>query len=363
MGDLPEELPLRRATIRDVAAEANVSIATVSLYLQGGKGVAGNTGERIAAAIAKLDYVPRPRAVATRVVNGRGKGSLVALLMEELSLTAFPEAIYGAVIRAIEQEARRHELGLLWATVEENRLPQSVRDNQVEGVIILGGSPVNDALAVELAARKVPLVLVDTYNANLPVDSIVPDNEWGGYKAFQHLVELGHRRIAMIEGPPKYKTLTDRRWGALRAAEELGVPIPPAYRHPSISSGYPKKGYREMKQLLALPQPPTAVFAVSDRAALGAIDAIKEAGLRVPQDISIVGFDDLANAEHAVPPLTTVHYERAEMGVFAMRCLLERVANSTRAPTRTCVLTELVVRASTAACLDEMASPSRRTHA
>jgi LacI family transcriptional regulator len=107
-----------------------------------------------------------------------------------------------------------------------------------------------------------------------------------------------------------------------------------------------------MKQLLSLPQPPTAVFAVSDRAALGAIDAIKEAGLRVPQDISIVGFDDLANAEHSVPPLTTVHYAREEMGTFALQCLLDRIANKSQAPTRTCVLTELVVRASTAPCRD-----------
>jgi DNA-binding LacI/PurR family transcriptional regulator len=344
MDDLTDDLPSRRATIRDVAAEANVSIATVSLYLQGGKGVAGNTSDRIAAAIKKLDYVPRPRAG-----NGR-KGGFVALVLEGLSLMAFPEAIYGAVIRAIELEARRHELGLLLATVDEGSVPQSVRDNQVEGVIILGGSPGNDALAIELAARKVPLVLVDTYNANLPVDALVPDNEWGGYNAFEHLVALGHRQIAIIEGPPKYKTLTDRRWGALRAAEELGVPIPPYYRHPSISSGHPKKGYREMKQLLALPQPPTAVFAVSDRAALGALDAIKEAGLRVPEDISLVGFDDLANAEHAVPPLTTVHYAREEMGTLALRCLLDRIDHKTQAPTRTCVLTELVVRASTALC-------------
>ena len=128
------------------------------------------------------------------------------------------------------------------------------------------------------------------------------------------------------------------------------MPIPPFYRHPSISSGYPKKGYREMKQLLALSQPPTAVFAVSDRAALGAIDAIKDAGLRVPEDISIVGFDDLANAEHSVPRLTTVHYAREEMGTFALQCLLDRIANKSQAPTRTCVLTELVVRASTAPC-------------
>jgi DNA-binding LacI/PurR family transcriptional regulator len=176
----------------------------------------------------------------------------------------------------------------------------------------------------------------------------VPDNEWGGYKAYQHLVQLGHRRIALIEGPPKYRTLTDRRWGALRAAEALGVPIRSEYRQPSISSGFPNKGYREMKQLLALQEPPTAVFAASDRAAFGAMDAIKEARLRMPEDISIIGFDDLGQSEHALPPLTTVHYAREQMGRVAMSHLLARIGGKTEEPVRTCVHTELVVRASTA---------------
>jgi LacI family transcriptional regulator len=237
---------------------------------------------------------------------------------------------------------------MLLATTDGGGPPQSARDNQVQGVIILGGCPANDQLAARLFAEGVPLVLVDNYLNDVPAASIVPDNEWGGYKAYQHLVHLGHRRIALIEGPPKYRTLTDRRWGALRAAEESGVPIPPEYRQPSISSGFPNKGYREMKQLLALREPPTAVFAASDRAALGAMDAIKEVGLRVPEDISLIGFDDLGQAEHALPPLTTVHYAREQMGRLAMNHLLARIDGKTEEPVRTCVHTELVVRASTA---------------
>jgi DNA-binding LacI/PurR family transcriptional regulator len=103
-----------------------------------------------------------------------------------------------------------------------------------------------------------------------------------------------------------------------------------------------------MKELLSLSEPPTAVFAVSDRAALGAMEAIKEAGLRVPEDISVVGFDDAVDAEHSAPPLTTIHYARAQMGVLALATLLEMMEGKRDRPTRTCIHTELVVRSSTA---------------
>jgi DNA-binding LacI/PurR family transcriptional regulator len=333
----------QRATIRDVAAAAQVSIATVSLYMQGGKGVADETAERIAEAVKMLEYVPRSKGS-----NGR-RATLIALLMEELSLTAFPETIYGAIIQALEIRARKYDIGMLLASVEEGRLPQSVRENQVEGVIILGGCPTNDGLASDLVAHGVPVVLVDAYIVGLPVTAIVPDNEWGGYCAYEHLVKLGHTRIAIIEGPPKYRTLVDRYWGALRAAEELSVPVRPEYRQPSISSGFPRKGYREMKQLLALPEPPTAVFAVSDRAALGALEAIKEAGMSVPDDMSLIGFDDDIHAEHATPPLTTVHFGREKMGSLALENLVETIDGKSDLATRICVPTELVVRSTTSA--------------
>lgn len=331
----------QRATIRDVAGEAGVSTSTVSLFYQAPERVAASTRERITAAATKLGYTPRGRAS-----NGVRTG-LFVLLIEELSLSAFPETVYGAIIRSIEAQARKHGVGMLLATVESGRIPQSVRENQAQGVIMLGGCPVNDALARELAALRTPLVLVDTYIPDLPVTSVVPDNEWGAYRAYQYLVELGHTRIALIEGPAKYRTLVDRRWGALRAAEELAVPIRPEYRQQSISSGYPQKGYREMQALLSLDEMPTAVFAVSDRAALGALDAIKEANLRVPEDIVLIGFDDDAAAEYSTPALTSVHYNREQMGAIALEALIAQIEGIPKPPIRHVVPSELVLRAST----------------
>jgi DNA-binding LacI/PurR family transcriptional regulator len=334
----------RPATIRDVAAEANVSTSTVSLYMRGRDGVSEETGLRIAAAIEKLSYVPRRRTVHDQ------QHAFLGLLIEELPLLASSDIIYHRIIHAIEAQAKQHHYGMLFSITEKERLPRMVSENQVRGLIILGGSPVNDALAMDLARREIPLVLVDNYIFGLNVDSVVPDNEEGGYLAFRHLVELGHERIATIEGPPKYRTLTDRLNGALRAAAELGFTLRPEYRQPSLSGGRPKKGYLEMQQLLALPERPTAVYTVSDKTAFGALEAIKDAGLRVPDDISLVGFDDVADSAHTVPPLTTVHVPKYEMGVLAMQRLFTLIETGKRTPLRIRVPTSLTVRRSTTTC-------------
>lgn len=333
----------KRPTIRDVAAAANVSISTVSLYAQGSPKVATETAQRIAGAMQQLGYEHRPRSR-----NGeKRKPALFGLLIEEMPKRAFPQKFYGAAIGAVEKLAAQHGYSMLFSSIYEEKLPPLIQDEHVAGVIIVGGGPANDALAIKLADRGMPLVLLDNYVLGLQVDSILPDNEWGGYTAFKHLVELGHRRIAIIEGPPKYKTLTDRLWGALRAAEDCGISLPTSYRQPSISSGFPKKGYREMKQLLTLDEPPSAIFCVSDRAAMGAMDAIKEAGLRIPQDISLVGFDDDVYSEHTTTSLTTIHYNSEVMGNLAMHRLLDLIAGKELHPMRIHVLTELVVRNST----------------
>jgi DNA-binding LacI/PurR family transcriptional regulator len=194
-------------------------------------------------------------------------------------------------------------------------------------------------LATALVQRRFPFVLLDNFIADLAADCVLADNEGGGYQAFRHLVELGHTDIAIIEGPRKYHTLSDRLAGALRAAHEFGIAIRPEYRQPSISSGFPNKGYREMKELLLLKRRPTAVFVVSDRAAFGALEALKETGLNVPGEVSVVGFDDEVWAEHAKPSLTTVRYPRQKMGTLE---------DPTLPPARTHLYTELIVRKSTA---------------
>jgi LacI family transcriptional regulator len=335
----------KRPTIRDVAAAAGVSISTVSLYAQGAQRVTEETGQRISLAMQQLGYVYRARGR-----NGeKRRPALFGLLIEELPKRAFPQRFYGSAIGAIETLAAQHGYSMLFSSTHEDNIPPMVLEEQVAGVIVVGGGPTNDTLAVKLVEHGASIVLLDSYVPGLQIDSVLPDNQGGGYAAIKHLVDLGHRRIAIIEGPRKYRTLTDRLWGALRAADDYGIQIPAHYRQPSISSGVPRKGYGEMKQLLALAQPPTAVFAVSDRAAMGAMDAIRKAELRIPEDISLVGFDDEAYGEHATPPLTTVHYDAEVMGKLAMHRLLDLIAGQGSSPMRMQVLTELVIRQTTRA--------------
>lgn len=332
----------KRITIRDVAEEAGVAMSTVSLYTQGRDGVGEATGQKIADAINRLGYIRRQRP------DRQQKSGFFGLLLEDLSLSAFPETLYGAIIRSIETEAKSHGYSMVLSVIEEDTIPRMIENSQVDGLIILGGSPLNDAVALRLAEQNTPLVLLDNHIPGAAIDSIVPDNEWGGYMAIRHLVELGHRRIAILRGPEKYKTLTDRLWGAKRAAHELGIDIPPAYLPPAQSSGEPLKGYREMQALLALPELPTAVFAVSDKTAFGALEAIREAGLCVPGDISLIGFDNEVRSEHTSPPLTTIHLPKRYLGTLAMRHLIAQIENASDRPMRLCVPTRLVERGSTA---------------
>lgn len=331
----------KRITIRDVAAEAGVSLSTVSLYIQGRDGVAAETAQRVAAAIEKLGYIPRAS-------NGRKQsGGFFGLLLEKRSLSAFPETLYGAIIHAIEVEAKVHGYSMVLSIIEEEGLPHVIAQGRVDGVIILGGSPLNDAVAQQIAQSEIPLILLDNHIPGIAIDAIVPDNEWGGYMAIKHLVDLGHRRIAILQGPPKYKTLTDRLWGARRATHELGIEIPPAYQPRDQSSGQPRKGYHEMQSLLALPELPTAVFTISDKTAFGALDAIRDAGLRVPEDISVIGFDNELRAEHTSPPLTTIHLPKRYLGTLAMQQLVAKIETPSNRPVRICVPTRLIERGST----------------
>lgn len=339
---MAENVKPKRVTMRDVAAEAGVSLSTVSLFTQGRDGVSDEMSRRIAAAIERTGYVPRARTES-------GADGYFGLFLEKLSLSAFPETLYGAIIHALEVEAKTHGYSMVLSVIEEAVVPDMVRQGKVNGVIILGGSPLNDAVARQIAQTDVPVLLLDSHLAGEPFHAIVPDNEWGGYLAMKHLIDLGHRTIGILQGPPKYRTLTDRLWGARRAAYELGVDIPPEYQPADQSSGHPRKGYREMQALLALPQPPTAVFAVSDKTAFGALDAIRDAGLKVPGDLSIIGFDNEVRAEHTRPPLTTVHLPKRYLGTLAMRTLVNLIENPPERPLRTCVPVRLVRRESTSA--------------
>src|SRR5690606_10298766 len=151
------------------------------------------------------------------------------------------------------------------------------------------------------------------------LNNVVVDNHQGAYLAMRHLIELGHERIAIIRGPEKYKSLTERYQGYVQALYDAGLPLDPALIQASISKGVPRNRYLESQRILRLDPLPTAIFAVTDRTALGALDALREHGLRVPEDISIAGFDDMPPDVYSHSPLTSVTSKRFEMGRVAMQ--------------------------------------------
>ncbi len=189
---MPNTSGSKRITIRDVAAEAGVSLSTVSLYTQGRDGVAAETAQKVAAAIEKLGYVPRPHS------KRKQAGGFFALLLENLSMSAFPETILVPYSRPETELVHG-----CWCSLSSRWVPRVIEQGQVSGAIILGGSPLGDSVARQISRLNVPLVLLDNHIPGAAIDSIVPDNQWGGYMAMKHLVDLGHRRIAILQGPAK----------------------------------------------------------------------------------------------------------------------------------------------------------------
>ncbi|MGH2387023.1 MAG: LacI family DNA-binding transcriptional regulator [Chloroflexota bacterium] len=343
----------RRPTVKDVANDAGVSLATVSLVLNGKAGVGPETRRRVQSAIGRLGY------------RRRGRRLVIGLLIERLSVPAYSDPLVGLIIHGIELAAGRLGYHVLLASVERGatNLPAMVTEQQTGGLVVVGGGDISDDYIRSLVDIGLPLVLVDNYVSGLPVPSVLADNVTGAYLATRHLIDRGHRRIAILEGPRKYKTLTERREGYLRALEEADLPINHALMVKPLRLS-PRKGYHEARSLLALPaeQRPTAIFAISDKTALGALDALKEAGLSVPEDMALVGFDDVSDSEHVSPSLTTVRLPAHAMGEVAVQRLVELLEEGQTLPTKAVLYTELIVRESSrlSSTWQPSSSPSMR---
>ncbi|MYD10637.1 MAG: LacI family transcriptional regulator [Chloroflexi bacterium] len=333
---------MARPTISHVAKRAGVSPSAVSMYLNGRPGLGLETRRRIADAIDELGYVPRasrPRQQAT---------SFIGVLVEKLPKLLTGDIFYADVTSGIQREAEGLGYSIAVSVIDEptETLPRLVAEGSIEGLLALGGGDITDPLLRLIISSGMPLVTVDNQSDLQPLNSVVVDNYRGAYLATRHLIDMGHRRIAVIQGPRKYKSLTERYHGCLNALIDAGLGVDTELVQRPLSSGVPNKGYREMKALLSRGEPPTAVFAVSDRTALGAIPAIREAGLRVPQDISIVGFDDMPPDVYPAPALTTVTNERLSMGHIAMQRLHSIIKKPHDTPVQVVMPCELVVRES-----------------
>ncbi|MFC8734291.1 LacI family DNA-binding transcriptional regulator [Luteimicrobium sp. NPDC057192] len=332
--------PRRRgsATIASIAAETGVSVPTVSKVLNGRPDVAPDTRARVEAALERHQYRRRtPRA--------QTESSLVELVFHQLDSAWSIQIIQGveAAAAAENVEVVLSELG------GEHRPPQHWLDNVVArrplGVIfVLSG--VDPGQRQQLDARSIPYVVVDTAGEPLPGVPTVGSNNWaGGLAATRHLLRLGHRRIAMISGPADVLCSKARIDGFRTAHEEAGLEIDPTLvRHGNF---YVDGGFRHGIELLSRDDRPTAVFAGSDMQALGVLRAARELRLRVPEDVSVVGYDDLPLAEWIGPSLTTIRQPLTDMAGTATRMLLGLARGEQPVTPQLDLATELVVREST----------------
>lgn len=341
--------PKKGPNMRDVAAAARVSLSTVSLVVNKKPGVAPNRRERVQKAIKALGYVADGRQ------NASTETKVLGLLMESLSEASRSEGFYTRIVSGIEETAYALGYQVLLHVYRPDIDPlDSLREmmgREINGLIIANDGDVTPEVIQKITQAHVPTVLVEN-DPKFPIHSLTADNFLAGRVMTEYLIGLGHRRIAGIGGPSKYSSLNDRMRGHQVTLIEHGIPIDMALQPPP-ASGNPRKGYVQMQQLLALPDPPTAVFAVSDRAALGALDAVKEAGLRVPDDISLVGIDDIRDSAYSTPPLTTFSVPKYDLGRTAIYVLHDLISGKEIPPCKTVLPGKIIER--------ETACPPRKS--
>ena len=329
-------------TISDVARRAKVTTATVSNVITQRVAVSAKTRARVLQAIEELGY--RPNLVARGLAQG--KTSTLALVVPTISNPFFAE-----VVEEVERVADQHDYQLLLSMTHQSpeegkRHLERMASRWVDGFIVMGmAADITDVLALNDANMEVVLCVwnQDQRAQSLPIVDI--DFRLAGELATRHLLECGHRRVATIlEEPVQWS----RRLGYQTALAEAGLPTHPEYICQGDSSF--ESGYQGALALLALPQPPTAIFAGNDWMALGAIEAIVSQGLSVPNDLAVVGVDDISQAAHAHPPLTTISIPKQEMARAATELLLRHIQSTDlpEEPSKILVSPHLIVRQSTA---------------
>jgi LacI family transcriptional regulator len=348
-------------TIQQLAAKSGVSVATVSRALNGSPEVSEATRDRILELARKLDYTPS--AAARTLV--RRRSHVVGVILEtgpghpDLLHPFFQEVLVGLKHGA---GARGYDL-LLFASDEPGNgfggahsYLRRAEHHGVDGVILMGFSGGDEEIE-RLARSGLPCIAVDAVLDGPRTGYVMSENRNGAALAVRHLHEVGHERIATIAGTLHSRPGADRRDGYLDALDELGL----ERRDDYVVEGdwYDESGYRGTRALLELDDPPTAVFAASDLMAAGALRAASEAGLQVPRDLAVVGFDDIGLASLVTPQLTTVRQDMEALGEAAAEGLGRLIEDPQSEPRRQLVPTRLVVRASSGANAPRAMAPAK----
>jgi DNA-binding LacI/PurR family transcriptional regulator len=313
--------------IRDVAAAANVSPATVSLVLNNSASrlrISEATSARVRSAASRLGYRPNKYAKALRT----NRSSTIGILAFDIV-----DPYCAQVMRGAESviTGNKHYPVFVDLQNDESKLAGYIallEESRIEGLLILASSlQIDQGTIRKLLDEHIPLVVIGRKVLQPDVSTVVTDSEGGAYKAVTHLIGLGHRDIAFVLGPDSYVDSQLRRRGGEQALRDAGIHIRNDLLVAEQMPGWgPEAGYKATKELLATKKGEfTAVFAFDDVSAFGTIRALAEAGLNVPKDVSVVGFDDLSAAAFFNPPLTTVHYSMVNMGVQGAGLLFEAI--------------------------------------
>jgi LacI family transcriptional regulator len=338
-------LAARRVTITDVARAANVHASTVSRVLNGRAELSllPETRERVIAAATRLGY--RPSALA-RGLRLRRTFTL-GMLVPDITNPVFP-----SIIKGVEGAAHTRGYHLILCNTDDSFEREAsylrvLREWRVDGLLIASSSTAESTIA-ELRREKVPFVLLNSASRASDDLAVTPDNRQGVSAALDHLIQLGHRRIGLIAAPQTTVTGQERLLAARAALRRHHLAHDDALVE--VADSFSEvSGYRAARRLLLDGEPLTAIFCANDLIALGAIRFAREIGLTVPDDLSVVGFNNIPQSELFDPPLTTVHVPQEEMGVLAAALLIDQLEGRHIARRHVVLETELVVRGSSAA--------------
>jgi alanine racemase len=306
------------ANIQQVAKYAGVSVATVSRVLNGQDKVAVKTKLKVEEAIQHFNY--EPSMLGRNLRNSESR--IVLVLIPTIS-----NPFYFEIIKGIENMALSQNYNILLCETDSSPEKEDiyfdlVRKKMADGIISM--DPAVNVETLKTLSEKYPIIQCSEYGGGIGIPYVTIDSEEASYRAVKHLIQIGHRRIALMNSDEKFLYARERRMGYQRALQEHGIPLNKEYIFYTKELGF-EQGQLAMKRILQLEERPTAVFAVSDLLAIGALKEINAAGLRVPEDVAVVGFDKIDFSNMTNPTLTTVAQPMYKMGTIAAEMLIDKI--------------------------------------
>lgn len=325
-------------TIKDIARLANVSHTTVSRALNNSPLIKEETKKRILTIASELNYIPNYSAKSLVMQKSYTIGLFFTSIKAGTSSSFFIDTIKGV------NEVISENYHLLVRGIDDFHDYTTIHPKRYDGIIFMSQSDRDNAFIYHVLEKQIPLVVLNRKIRDERFTNILANDKEGAYQGVLHLVENGHKRIAIIEGKEGFQSTVERKEGYIQALLDHQLPIHGEY---FIKGEYDvKSGYNAMKQLLSLKEPPTAVFCSNDDMAIGAMHAVFEAGLSVPKDISVVGFDDIELAQYTFPPLTTVKRPIETISKRGAEKLLSCIDNPDAGTETIFVPTKLTIRGS-----------------